>query len=66
MPCKFLPGRDVGTGDVGNFEWLSPQDASGYYKKKDLITYIPEPATLLFLGTGMAGLAAFRKRSKKA
>jgi hypothetical protein len=30
------------------------------------ISAVPEPSTLLLLGSGLAGLAAFRKRSRKA
>ncbi len=55
---------NVGTGDIGNFDWLSPMSGGNYLQ--DQVTFVPEPSTLLLLGAGMVGLAAFRKRSKKA
>lgn len=54
-------GTDVFAFDdftIGTIENVDPVDPS--------IAPVPEPATILLLGTGLAGLAGFRKKIKKA
>jgi hypothetical protein len=58
----------AGTPLTGNFEWrvsMRDQQVNGY----DIIApfnVVPEPSTLGLVGMGIAGLAAFRSRARRA
>jgi hypothetical protein len=45
-----------------NDVWLQTVNAAGTHYAQDFIAPIPEPCTVLLLGSGLAGLAAFRRR----
>ncbi len=73
-----LPG-DVTSGSIGLAGSSSPNSGSGFSGGLGFDTTsgqlvpiplppaaIPEPGTFLLIGSGLAGLVAFRKRSKKA
>lgn len=59
---EFLLGP--GSYDISLIVSVSPYGAGGAYLKLDTPTAVPEPATLLLLGTGLAGLAIARRKMK--
>ena len=52
-------GRSLGTGDVGVMNLVG---ASG--NKQDQLALVPEPMTLILLGTGLIGVGIFRRKMK--
>ena len=58
---------DVGTipREVnGQFYWLSPYTGVEYYGWSEGHATVPEPATMLLFGLGLAGLAGLRRKMK--
>lgn len=54
--------QDFSNFDFGAFRILTPTGADG----QEMITVIPEPATLLLLGTGLTAVAAGVRRRRRA
>ena len=51
-------------GEFANFEILTPTDSGSGSPQEYLVT-VPEPASLLLLGSGLFALGVFRKRSNR-
>jgi hypothetical protein len=65
-PCNTAPFIFVSTtGGIHSFS-ISTSDSTGFYIDALDVTAAPEPATLLFTGGGLVGLAFFIRRRRAA
>lgn len=50
------------SGPLPNARWLRTANTNGTYYAQDFIAPVPEPATLLLLAGGLAGMTRFNGR----
>ncbi len=59
-------GSQEGSGSPGKTKWAGYQTLHGENNNGPLAVHpVPEPATMLLVGGGLAGLAVLRKKFKK-
>jgi hypothetical protein len=54
---------NVGTGNVSEFDWLTPQNGNSKYQT--LVTYVPEPGLALLLGFGIMSVSGLAIRWRR-
>lgn len=74
VPLSFLPSRGFSPVQYGQNLWPRFGGATGDAQISDFapddrnagVSAVPEPATMILLGTGLAGIAAKVRRRRKA